>query len=181
MTRARLFRGRNHIHFNIVEKDSTSNVADVFVETFIKAGVKRIYGAAGDSLNGLTDAIRAHHGIAWMMVRHEEVAAFAAGGESQITGQLTVCAGSCGPGNLHLINGLHDCQRSRVPVCATDGGWVEVFIKQVVQAALLNLRYQDFIEEVFRGAVTDMMYEDPTDIRAGTMMLRRPSHLKAFI
>jgi pyruvate dehydrogenase (quinone) len=95
-----------------------SNVADVFVETFIKARVKRVYGVAGDSLNGLTDAIRAHDGIDWMMVRHEEVAAFAAGGESQITGQLTVCAGSCGPGNLHLINGLHDCQRSRVPVLA---------------------------------------------------------------
>jgi pyruvate dehydrogenase (quinone) len=95
-----------------------AKVADVFVETLVKAGVKRVYGVAGDSLNGLTDSIRAHDGIDWMMVRHEEVAAFAAGGESQITGQLTVCAGSCGPGNLHLINGLHDCQRSRVPVLA---------------------------------------------------------------
>ena len=95
-----------------------AKVADVFVETLVKAGVNRIYGIAGDSLNGLTDSIRAHDGIDWMMVRHEEVAAFAAGGESQITGNLTVCAGSCGPGNLHLINGLHDCQRSRVPVLA---------------------------------------------------------------
>jgi pyruvate dehydrogenase (quinone) len=95
-----------------------AKVADVFVETLIKAGVHRVYGIAGDSLNGLTDSIRAHDGIDWMMVRHEEVAAFAAGGESQITGNLTVCAGSCGPGNLHLINGLHDCQRSRVPVLA---------------------------------------------------------------
>src|ERR1035437_3215268 len=95
-----------------------AKVADVFVETLVKAGVNRIYGIAGDSLNGLTDSIRTHDGIDWMMVRHEEVAAFAAGGESQITGELTVCAGSCGPGNLHLINGLHDCQRSRVPVLA---------------------------------------------------------------
>jgi len=95
-----------------------TKVADVVVETLVRAGVKRVYGVAGDSLNGLTDSIRAHDGIDWMMVRHEEVAAFAAGGESQITGELTVCAGSCGPGNLHLINGLHDCQRSRVPVLA---------------------------------------------------------------
>jgi pyruvate dehydrogenase (quinone) len=95
-----------------------AKVADVFVETLIKAGVKRVYGVAGDSLNGLTDSIRAHDGIDWVMVRHEEVAAFAAGGEAQVTGALTVCAGSCGPGNLHLINGLHDCQRSRVPVLA---------------------------------------------------------------
>lgn len=99
-------------------KKILAKVADVVVETLLKAGVKRVYGVAGDSLNGLTDSIRAHDGIDWMMVRHEEVAAFAAGGESQITGELTVCAGSCGPGNLHLINGLHDCQRSRVPVLA---------------------------------------------------------------
>jgi pyruvate dehydrogenase (quinone) len=95
-----------------------AKVADVFVEMLIKAGVKRVYGVAGDSLNGLTDSIRAHDGIDWTMVRHEEVAAFAAGGEAQVTGKLAVCAGSCGPGNLHLINGLHDCQRSRVPVLA---------------------------------------------------------------
>src|SRR5471030_3053587 len=99
-------------------KKVLSKVADVLVETLLKAGVKRVYGVAGDSLNGITESIRAHDGIDWMMVRHEEVAAFAAGGESQITGQLTVCAGSCGPGNLHLINGLFDCQRSRVPVLA---------------------------------------------------------------
>jgi pyruvate dehydrogenase (quinone) len=106
------------IQAKMFEKKILPKVADVVVETLQKAGVKRVYGVAGDSLNGLTDSIRAHDGIEWMMVRHEEVAAFAAGGESQITGQLTVCAGSCGPGNLHLINGLHDCQRSRVPVLA---------------------------------------------------------------
>jgi pyruvate dehydrogenase (quinone) len=99
-------------------KKMLAKVADVVVETLVKAGVRRVYGVAGDSLNGLTDSIRFHDGIDWMMVRHEEVAAFAAGGESQVTGQLTVCAGSCGPGNLHLINGLHDCHRSRVPVLA---------------------------------------------------------------
>ena len=100
------------------DKKPLAKVADVFIETLVKAGVKRVYGVAGDSLNGLTDAIRSHEGIDWMMVRHEEVAAFAAGGESQVTGGLTVCAGSCGPGNLHLLNGLHDCHRSRVPVLA---------------------------------------------------------------
>ncbi|WP_263382508.1 ubiquinone-dependent pyruvate dehydrogenase [Granulicella arctica] len=95
-----------------------NKISDVFVETLVRAGVKRVYGVAGDSLNGLTDSIRAHEGIDWLMVRHEEVAAFAAGAESQISGELTVCAGSCGPGNLHLINGLHDCHRSRTPVLA---------------------------------------------------------------
>src|SRR5437870_12738123 len=93
-------------------------VADQFVETLAAAGVKRIYGVVGDSLNGLTDAVRRHGKIEWIHVRHEEVAAFAAGAEAHLTGQLAVCAGSCGPGNLHLINGLFDCQRSRVPVLA---------------------------------------------------------------
>jgi pyruvate dehydrogenase (quinone) len=93
-------------------------VADQFVETLVAAGVKRIYGIVGDSLNGLTDAVRRHGKIEWIHVRHEEVAAFAAGAEAHLTGELAVCAGSCGPGNLHLINGLFDCQRSRVPVLA---------------------------------------------------------------
>ena len=82
------------------------------------AGVKRIYGIVGDSLNGLTDSIRRQAKIEWVHVRHEEVAAFAAGAEAHLTGTLAVCAGSCGPGNLHLINGLFDCHRSRVPVLA---------------------------------------------------------------
>jgi pyruvate dehydrogenase (quinone) len=93
-------------------------VAEVFIETLVKAGVKRVYGVAGDSLNGLTDTIRKSNDIEWMHVRHEEVAAFAAGAEAHLTGALAVCAGSCGPGNLHLINGLYDCQRNRVPVLA---------------------------------------------------------------
>jgi pyruvate dehydrogenase (quinone) len=82
------------------------------------AGVKRVYGVVGDSLNGFTDAIRSRKELQWIHVRHEEVAAFAAGAEAHLTGQLSVCAGSCGPGNLHLINGLYDCHRSRVPVLA---------------------------------------------------------------
>jgi pyruvate dehydrogenase (quinone) len=93
-------------------------VADQFAEILLAAGVKRIYGIVGDSLNGLTDALRGQGKIEWIHVRHEEVAAFAAGAEAHLTGELAVCAGSCGPGNLHLINGLFDCHRSRVPVLA---------------------------------------------------------------
>src|SRR5450631_884928 len=93
-------------------------VADVLVETLVAAGVKRIYGLVGDSLNGVTDSIRPRKDLKWIPVRHEETAAFAAGAEAHLTGQLAVCAGSCGPGNLHLINGLYDCHRSRVPVLA---------------------------------------------------------------
>jgi pyruvate dehydrogenase (quinone) len=93
-------------------------VADQFAETLAIAGIKRIYGVVGDSLNGLTDALRRHGKIEWIHVRHEEVAAFAAGAEAHLTGSLAACAGSCGPGNLHLINGLFDCHRSRVPVLA---------------------------------------------------------------
>jgi pyruvate dehydrogenase (quinone) len=93
-------------------------VADQFAEILAAAGVKRIYGIVGDSLNGITDAIRRLGKIEWVHVRHEEVAAFAAGAEAHLTGDLAVCAGSCGPGNLHLINGLFDCHRSRLPVLA---------------------------------------------------------------
>jgi pyruvate dehydrogenase (quinone) len=93
-------------------------VADVLVDTLVAAGVKRVYGLVGDSLNGITDSIRPRKELQWVPVRHEETAAFAAGAEAQLTGELTVCAGSCGPGNLHLINGLYDCHRSRVPVLA---------------------------------------------------------------
>jgi pyruvate dehydrogenase (quinone) len=93
-------------------------VADVFIETLINAGVKRVYGVVGDSLNGLTDVIRKSKQVEWIHVRHEEVAAFAAGAEAHLTGEIAVCAGSCGPGNLHLINGLFDSHRNRVPVLA---------------------------------------------------------------
>jgi pyruvate dehydrogenase (quinone) len=94
------------------------NVADVLVDTLAARGVERIYGVAGDSLNGITDSIRRQEHMRWAHVRHEETAAFAAGAEAHLTGRLAVCAGSCGPGNLHLINGLYDCHRSRVPVLA---------------------------------------------------------------
>jgi len=94
------------------------NIAELIVKTLAAAGVKRIYGVVGDSLNGLTEALRKQNAVEWVLVRHEEVAAFAAGAEAHLTGSLTVCAGSCGPGNMHLINGLYDCHRSRVPVLA---------------------------------------------------------------
>ncbi len=93
-------------------------VAELLVETLVSRDVSRIYGVAGDSLNGITDSIRRQDQLHWVHVRHEETAAFAAGAEAHLTGQLAVCAGSCGPGNLHLINGLYDCHRNRVPVLA---------------------------------------------------------------
>ncbi len=92
--------------------------ADFIVESLQKAGVKRVYGVVGDSLNGFTDSLRRSGAIDWVHMRHEEAGAFAAGAEAALTGELAVCAGSCGPGNLHLINGLFDCHRSRVPVLA---------------------------------------------------------------
>jgi pyruvate dehydrogenase (quinone) len=95
-----------------------AKVAELIIDTFVAAGVQRVYGLAGDSLNGITDAIRKRDDVRWIHVRHEETAAFAAGAEAHLTGKLTVCAGSCGPGHLHLINGLYDCHRSRVPVVA---------------------------------------------------------------
>ena len=93
-------------------------IADLMAETLRAAGVKRIYGVAGDSLNGFTDSLRRMKEIDWVHMRHEEAGAFAAGAEAHLTGELAVCAGSCGPGNMHLINGLFDCYRSRVPVLA---------------------------------------------------------------
>src|SRR3984885_14418250 len=95
-----------------------TTAADYLVDALTQAGVKRIYGVVGDSLNGITDSLRRSGEIDWIHVRHEEGAAFAAGAEAHLTGHLAVCAGSCGPGNLHLINGLFDCHRSGVPVLA---------------------------------------------------------------
>jgi pyruvate dehydrogenase (quinone) len=93
-------------------------VAEIFVDTLVQAGVTRVYGVVGDSLNGLTNAIRQRREITWLHVRNEEAGAFAAGAEAHLTGEIAVCAGSCGPGNMHLINGLYDCHRNRVPVLA---------------------------------------------------------------
>ncbi|PZR51705.1 pyruvate dehydrogenase [Xylanimonas oleitrophica] len=100
-----------------------TTVADLLVRQLLDAGVRRIYGIVGDSLNPVVDAVRRSQegdgpGIEWIHVRHEEAAAFAAAADAEITGTLAVCAGSCGPGNLHLINGLYDANRSRVPVLA---------------------------------------------------------------
>ena len=97
---------------------SKKSVAEIVIDTLQAAGVKRVFGLVGDSLNGITDAIRAREGIEFVQVRHEEAGAFAAGAEAHLTGDLAVCAGSCGPGNTHLVNGLYDCHRSRVPVLA---------------------------------------------------------------
>ncbi|MGV0808409.1 ubiquinone-dependent pyruvate dehydrogenase [Mycolicibacterium setense] len=95
-----------------------ATIADQVISALTLSGVRRVYGLPGDSLNGFTDAIRRSGDIAWEHVRHEETAAFAAAADAALTGQLAVCAGSCGPGNLHLINGLFDANRSRVPVLA---------------------------------------------------------------
>ena len=100
------------------DKLMSMTVADLLAKTLASAGVSRIWGVTGDSLNGLNDSLRRFDQIEWMHVRHEETAAFAAGAEAAITGKLAVCAGSCGPGNLHLINGLFDCHRNRTPVLA---------------------------------------------------------------
>jgi len=96
----------------------SKTVAAKLVEMLVEAGVKRVHGVVGDSLNGIVDEIRRNNKIKWIHYRHEEAAAFAAGAEAQLTGRLAVCAGSCGPGNLHLINGLYDCHRSMAPVLA---------------------------------------------------------------
>src|SRR5271170_6608175 len=100
------------------ERHVVNTVADVMVAELKASGIRRVYGLPGDSLNGFTDALRRDGSITWEHVRHEEGAAFAAAGEAALTGELAVCAGSCGPGNLHLINGLFDANRSRVPVLA---------------------------------------------------------------
>jgi len=95
-----------------------ATVADHVISALAVSGIRRVYGLPGDSLNGFTDAIRRAPEMSWQHVRHEETAGFAAAADAALTGQLAVCAGSCGPGNLHLINGLFDAQRSRVPVLA---------------------------------------------------------------
>ena len=95
-----------------------STVAEQLVHVLLQAGVERVYGVVGDSLNPFVDAIRRTEGIEWIHVRNEEAGAFAAAAEAQLTGRLAVCAGSCGPGNTHLIQGLYDAHRSGAPVLA---------------------------------------------------------------
>lgn len=95
-----------------------TSIAENMVDQLVANGVRRVYGISGDSLNGFTDALRAEGTVRWVHVRHEEGAAFAAAAEAHLTGNLAVCVGSCGPGSLHLVNGLFDANRSRVPVLA---------------------------------------------------------------
>jgi pyruvate dehydrogenase (quinone) len=95
-----------------------ATIAANIVDTLKASGVERVYGIPGDSLNGFTEALRGDGNPEWVHVRHEEAAALAASAEAGLTGQLAVCAASCGPGNLHFLNGLYDAQRSRVPVLA---------------------------------------------------------------
>src|ERR1700730_6532254 len=92
------------------------NLAQLLVDTLVAAGVNGIYGLAGDSLNGITDAIRSDDRIKWIHGRHEETAPVAAGAEAHLTASLAVCAGSCVPGNLPWINGFCYCNRGCVPV-----------------------------------------------------------------
>jgi hypothetical protein len=99
-------------------KDMTETVATFLATILEKAGVKRVYGVAGGSLNDLTDALRRRGRIQWVHMRHDEAAAFAAGAEAQLTGELAVCVGGCGPGDLRLINGLYGCHLSGAPVLA---------------------------------------------------------------
>src|SRR5580658_91605 len=124
-----------------------NTVADQFAETLAAAGVKRIYGVVGDSLNGLTDSLRRQGKIEWVHVRDEEVGAFAAGAEAHLTDELAVCAGSCGPGNLHLINGLFDCYRSRVPVLA--------IAAQIPSSELGNNYFQETHPEILYKECSD--------------------------
>src|ERR1700728_5079042 len=97
---------------------SRGTLADQLLEVLLEAGVQRIYSVVGDSLNPVVDAVRRTDGIEWVHVRNEEAGAFAAAAEAQLTGRLAVCAGSCGPGNTHLIQGVMDAHRSGAPVLA---------------------------------------------------------------
>jgi len=103
---------------NLFTRSETLSIADLIIHTLADIGVERIWGVTGDSLNAMNDSLRTLGSIDWMHVRNEEAGAFAAGAEAAATGKLAVCAGSCGPGHLHLINGLYDCQRNHVPVLA---------------------------------------------------------------
>jgi pyruvate dehydrogenase (quinone) len=93
----------------------SKRVAEIVVDALQQAGVRRCYGIVGDTLNHVTDAMHGSE-IDWVHVRHEEVAAFAAGADSLVSGELTACAGSCGPGGLHFINGVFESNRNRAPM-----------------------------------------------------------------
>ena len=88
-------------------------VAETIVTAIAELGVRQVWGVVGDALNPVTDAIRREERLEWIGVRHEEVGAFAAGAQAQLTGRLGVCMGTVGPGSLHLLNGLYDAKKSR--------------------------------------------------------------------
>src|SRR5271155_2540395 len=121
----------------------TKRVADVLIETLQAAGVERCYGIVGDTLNQIAHAIE-RSTIQWVHMRHEEAGAFAAGAEAQLTGRLTACAGSCGPGSLHFINGLYEANRNRAPVI--------LIATQIVRQDLgfQSIQEVDF-KEVYKG------------------------------
>lgn len=100
---------------------SSKTISQVLVDGLIAQGVTHVFGVVGDALNSVTDAIRLTDGIDWIGVRHEEAAAFAAGAQSQLTGTIGVCAGTVGPGSIHLLNGLYDAAKSHTPVLAITG------------------------------------------------------------
>jgi len=147
----------------------TRTVADYMVEALTQAGVKPIYGVVGDSLVGFTESLRRLKSIEWVHVRHEESAAFAAGAEAHLTGKLAVCAGSCCPGNLRLINGLYDAHRSRVPVLAiaTHNPSTETPSAPIIRPNENELRaLSDLLNSVervtlFCGAGCDGAHDDP--------------------
>ena len=135
--------------------------ADQFVEILQAAGVRRMYGVVGDSLNPVVDAVRRHDGIDWVHMRHEEAGAFAAGAEAQLTGRLVACAGSCGPGNLHLINGLYDAHRSMAPVLA--------LAAQIPSTEIGTGYFQETQPTLtFQG----IQYDNPYDVRTAPSWIR---------
>jgi pyruvate dehydrogenase (quinone) len=111
-------RGKACLGHQGKEKRLATSVAEQLVEELRDSGVQRIYGLVGDSLNPIVDAVRRTEGIEWVHVHNEEAAAFAAAAEARLTGRLAVCAGSCGPGSIHLIQGLYDANRDGAPVLA---------------------------------------------------------------
>src|ERR1700730_12148948 len=149
----------------------TGTAAHFIASILDRAGVKRIYGVAGDSLNGITDALRQQATVEWIHVRHEEAAAFAAGAEAQLTGRLAVCAGSCGPGNLHLINGLFVCHRSGAPVLAIAAHIPSTEIGtdyfQATHPEILFKECSHYVEVVTNPAQLPQVIERPMRVAVG--------------
>ena len=135
-------------------------VADVLIETLQAAGVKRCYGIVGDTLNRIAHAIDASE-IEWVHMRHEEAGAFAAGAEAQLTGHLAACAGTCGPGSLHFINGLYEANRNRAPVILIAS---QIVLKDIGFESIQEIDFND----VFKGcSVYCEMIVTPEQARRG--------------